>query len=50
MSNKVTTISIAPEAIRIGHKAAEKMYGTKKKFSMYIQGLIEKDCKRKKIK
>jgi len=50
MSNEVTTISIPKEVKLKGHKAAKKMFGGEKKFSTYLQVLINADCEKKGIK
>lgn len=50
MAQVVTTISINEEAKELGHKASKMIYGSEKKFSLYVQELIKEDCKQRNIK
>lgn len=50
MGRNVTTISMPVEVKKRGQRAAQKMFGSDRKLSAYLQYLINQDCDKKKIK
>lgn len=50
MPYKILTISLPLKVDRRGHEASVEMFGSEKKFSTYIQVLINADCDKRKIK
>jgi len=50
MAHKTVTISLPHKVNENGRKAAKAMFGSNKKFSTYIQTLINEDCRKRKIK
>jgi len=50
MTCKTVTITLPKKVNENGRKASKDMFGSDRKFSTYIQALINKDCKERKIK